>query len=171
MKILNVHERTLPVAVDKVLPLFHSLSSDKDLFWPVENWPRMRFKQGLKLGSIGGHGPIKYEVIEYDALGLISFRFLKPEGFRGSHTFKITAVDGSHTKLHHEIKMDASSLDYLYWSFVIRWLHDALMEDAFDKATNYLTNTNKHTPWNWWVKILRWLLTSKKMSKKVPSPH
>jgi hypothetical protein len=167
MKVLNVHERILPFSVDKVLPLFHSLATDKDLFWPFEKWPRMRFGDGLKFGSSGGHGPIKYEVIEYDPFGHVSFRFLKPKGFQGSHTLSIVEVDGVHTKLHHELTIRVRLLDYLYWSFVIRWLHDALMEDAFDKATTYLTNKNTFTPWIGWVKILRWLMTGqKRLGKK-----
>jgi hypothetical protein len=45
------------------------------------------------------------------------------------------------------------------WLMAIRPLHDALIEDAFDKLENQLTNESKTSPWSWWVKFLRRLLT------------
>jgi len=38
---------------------------------------------------------------------------------------------------------------------MIRWLHDALIEEAFDKVENYFTGNKKITPYNPWVKFLR----------------
>ena len=54
MKILNVHERTLPVAVDKVLPLFHSLSSDKDLSGRWKIGHECVLNKDLNLGQSAG---------------------------------------------------------------------------------------------------------------------
>ena len=41
------------------------------------------------------------------------------------------------------------------WVFVIHWLHDALIEDAFDKVENYFIYDKKETKHNIWVKFLR----------------
>ncbi len=45
----------------------------------------------------------------------------------------------------------------LTWPLVIRWLHDALIEDAFDKTENHFLSQKKVTSWSAWVKFLRWL--------------
>lgn len=51
--------------------------------------------------------------------------------------------------------MNTSFKATLLWVFVIRWLHDALIEDAFDKVENYFTTNKKVTNYNFWVKRLR----------------
>jgi len=48
--------------------------------------------------------------------------------------------------------------------FAIRWLHDALLEDAFDKIENQLCNEEKKSEWTPWVRILRRIMKSKKKS-------
>jgi hypothetical protein len=37
---------------------------------------------------------------------------------------------------------------------MIRWLHYAFIEDAFDKLENYLADNNKETKCGFWVKLL-----------------
>lgn len=158
MKIVNIHKRELPISKDKVLNLFSTLASDKDKIWPSENWPPMRFKEGLKKGSIGGHGPIRYEIINFDPNGCIAFKFLKPKGFNGLHKFEITAISQNSTDIKHSIIMTTSVLGTFKWIFAIKWLHDALLEDALDKIENQLTHQNLNTEWHLWVKLLRGIL-------------
>ena len=50
----------------------------------------------------------------------------------------------------------------LKWCLAIRWLHDAYIEDAFDKVENHCTESTKTTNWNLWVKTLRKVMTPKK---------
>ena len=46
------------------------------------------------------------------------------------------------------------------WSLGIRWLHDALVEEAFDKIERRFTDMQIQTKYNVWVKFLRGALTS-----------
>ncbi|WP_298512123.1 hypothetical protein [uncultured Kordia sp.] len=158
MKVINIHTRTIKVSKDKLLPLFATLSEKDDRIWPKEKWPSMRFKKGLVKNAEGGHGPVRYKVLEHDANGHVVFEFQKPTGFIGTHSFEITALDTNSTEIKHMISMKTKGFATLLWIFAIRWLHDALLEDAFDKVENYVTHSNKTTTWNLWVKILRKLL-------------
>jgi hypothetical protein len=54
--------------------------------------------------------------------------------------------------------MHTSGFALLTWPLVIRWLHDALIEDAFDKTENHFLSQKKVTSWSAWVKFLKWLL-------------
>ncbi len=155
MNVINVHERTIASPLSKVQAVFATLASAKDLMWPVKQWPKMKLNQGLEVGSRGGHGPIRYFVDAAIPGESVQFRFEQPQGFHGVHRFTIKAVDDQHTHLYHIIDMQTRGLDILSWSLGIRWLHDALLEDAFDQVENHLCGTRRHTEWNWWVKTLR----------------
>ena len=54
----------------------------------------MRFKNGLKEGSEGGHGSIKYKVVKYDPTELVEFKFQSPKGFNGTHKFEVRYWEG-----------------------------------------------------------------------------
>ncbi|SOE20203.1 hypothetical protein SAMN06298216_0698 [Spirosomataceae bacterium TFI 002] len=158
MNVQNIHRRKIRKPISNVLELFNTLSSKSDMIWPVENWPPMRFRNGLEIGSNGGHGPIRYEIIDYNPETHIEFKFLKPNGFNGTHKFEIFDLNFETTEIKHSITMTTSGLGTLKWLFAIRWLHDALVEDAFDKVENQLMQSNLKTKWNLWVKILRSIL-------------
>ena len=51
--------------------------------------------------------------------------------------------------------MKTSGWATLKWVLAIRWLHDAFIEDAFDKVENNLSGSNKRTEWSKWVIFLR----------------
>lgn len=155
MQVINVHKRIIHQSKEKVSQIFKTLATDDDLIWPYENWPAIRFKEGLKVGSKGGHGRIRYTIIEFREHELIKFQFSKPEGFNGTHKLKICIISEILTEISHEIIMNTSFKATLLWVFVIRWLHDALIEDAFDKVENYFTTNKKVTNYNFWVKRLR----------------
>jgi hypothetical protein len=46
----------------------------------------------------------------------------------------------------------------LQWVFVIKWLHDALIENAFDVIENNLSNEKIFTKWSRWVRLWRFIL-------------
>ena len=54
--------------------------------------------------------------------------------------------------------MQTNLVGTLQWKTFIRVLHDALIEDAFDKVENYFSSEKKKTEWSGWVKFLRMLL-------------
>lgn len=161
MKVLNIHKRTLNQPKEKVAELLKTLSTENDRIWPKEKWPEMKFKEGIKIGAKGGHGPIRYSIEKYNPNELIQFRFSKPNGFNGIHKFEINELSDQKTEIKHTIDMNTEGKGTLIWFFAICSLHNALIEDGFDKLENNFFDNRKSTKWNIWVKFLR-----KYMSKK-----
>lgn len=155
MKVLNIHKRTLNQPKNKVSELLKTLSTEDDMIWPKEKWPKMKFSKGIKVGVKGGHGPIRYSVEKYDLDKIIQFRFYKPTGFNGIHKFEIEETGINRTEIKHTIDMKVQGKGIFVWVFAIRSLHNALIEDAFDKIENYLSGKKKSTQWNLWTKFLR----------------
>jgi len=156
MNVRNVHTRIVTQPKSEVLQLFATLATKQDKIWPHEYWPAMRFKNGLMEGAEGGHGPIRYRVIHYDKMeGVAEFEFQKPKGFNGTHKLEINALDSKKMELKHTLAMKATGIGILTWTLAFRWLHDALIEDAFDKVENHFDNSAKRTAWSPWVKFLR----------------
>ncbi len=158
MKVLNIHERIIDQPISQVSTLFLSLATREDKIWPIEQWPPMKFKDGLKEGAAGGHGPIRYKVIRYDPSSSVTFQFQKPHGFNGIHTLAFNEMSDTSTLLRHTIDMQTSGQGTVLWIVGIRWLHDALIEDAFNKVENQFTQSPKKTRWNVWVRFLRVIL-------------
>ena len=155
MRVINIHKRRINQPKEKVSLLFNTLASKNDEIWPYEHWPAIKLENGLKIGSKGGHGTIRYTVVEFIEGHFIKFQFSKPEGLIGAHELKLNAVNETQTELVHEIKAKTSFKAMLLWIFVIRWLHDALIEDAFDKVENHFSDRQKTSTYSIWVKILR----------------
>ncbi len=162
MKVLNVHRRTVHQPKEVVLELLNTLASREDKIWPHEKWPRMKLDKGLKVGSKGGHGPIRYFVNEYEPDKLIQFQFTNPSGFYGVHRLQLKASDPHKTTLIHTIEMKTSPQGTLKWMLFVRALHDALIEDAFDKVENYFDDQDRKSKWSLWVKFCRNVLTPNK---------
>ena len=161
MKVLNIHKRTINQPKDKVTELLKTLSTENDRIWPKEKWPEMKFKEGIQIGAKGGHGPIRYTTEKYNPNEIIQFRFSKPNGFNGIHKFEIKELDKEKTEIKHTIDMNTEGKGTLIWTFAICSLHNALIEDGFDKLENNFSDNRKSTEWNIWVKFLR-----KQISKK-----
>ena len=162
MKVTNIHKRIISQPIDKVWPLLLTLSSKEDKIWPKEQWPAMNLDKGLVEGSKGGHGPIRYTVAQFIPKQLIQFQFQHPRGFNGYHQLEVAKVNHQKTELKHSILMQTKGSDTFLWIFVIRWLHDALIEDAFDKVENQFSEKKKKTPWNTWVRMLRSIFKKRK---------
>lgn len=159
MKVVNIHQRTIDQPKEKIVSLIETLSTKEDKVWPKEQWPKMRLNKGLVVGSKGGHGPIGYTIHQYQPGELIEFEFTKPQGFNGFHRFEIEPLSENQTSVKHIIDINTTGLGLLSWPLAIRWLHDALIEDAFDKIENQFLSEPKRTEWNLWVKMLRTILT------------
>ncbi|MEU6485201.1 SRPBCC family protein [Streptomyces sp. NPDC046887] len=156
MSVLNVHERRIEAPPDAVGALVDSLASEDDRVWPVRDWPRMRLDRGLTTGSAGGHGPIRYEVTGYEAGRRVSFRFTGPSGFHGHHELTATPAGGGATVLRHTLALTPRGTARLSWPLAIRWFHDALIEDAFDRVELTCTGALPHPArWNPYVRLLR----------------
>ncbi len=162
MKVLNIHKRIINQPKSKIVELLETLATENDKIWPKEKWPKIKFKNGLQVGEKGGHGLIRYSVEKYNPNEIIQFRFSKPTGFNGIHKFEITELANEQTEVKHTIDMTTTAKGTFMWFFVIRSLHDALIEDAFDKLENNFSNEKKSTKWNSWVKLLRKAMTKNK---------
>jgi hypothetical protein len=158
MRIDSVHRRHLDATGAQVGGLIDGLSSADDRLWPHDRWPAMRFDRPLEPGADGGHGPIRYRVETYEPGRSVVFSFSGPRGLSGTHRFTV-AADGDQTSLIHVIEGAASLRFTPAWVLVFRPLHDALIEDALDRAEEACTGTVVHPArWSWWVRLLRWLM-------------
>ena len=166
MKITNVHKRIINQPIERVSELITKLATKDDVIWPYEKWPAIKFKEGLKVGSKGGHGLIRYTITKYDPSRSITFQFTKPNGFNGIHEFKLDELSYNQTEINHTIDVDTSFAATIQWFLFIRWLHDALIEDALDKVENHFSEIEKKTEWSIYVKFWRWILASQ--TKKYP---
>lgn len=155
MKVINIHSRILNCSIKELTGLLETLATKNDKIWPKEKWPEMKFKSGIKVGAKGGHGPIRYSVEKYNPNEIIQFRFSKPNGFNGIHKFEINELSDKKTEIKHTIDMNTVGKGTLIWILGIRALHNALIEDGFDKLENDFLENQKLTEWNFWVKFLR----------------
>jgi len=155
MKVINVHKRLINRPKENVSRLLETLATQNDKIWPNNKWPAIRFNDGLKMGSKGGHGIIRYTIIDYVEGEHIRFQFIKPKGFHGTHEFNIIELNPNKVEINHCIKMNTSGFATFTWPFAIRWLHDALIEDAFDKVENRFSTKETATKYSVWVKLLR----------------
>lgn len=161
MKVFNVHSRIIQQPKAELEALFKTLASRDDKMLATDRWPAMKLDNGLSVGSKGGHGLIRYFVTAYRPGELIRFQFTKPDGFNGVHEFEIIERAPRETEIKHTINMNISGAALLTWPLAIRWLHDALIEDAFDKVENHFSQVKKPAQWNMGVKILRAILKPK----------
>jgi hypothetical protein len=159
MRVINVHERELNASLETAGALIDGLASDKDVLWPSDRWPPMRFVRPLGAGAVGGHGPIRYVVEAYEPGRSIRFRFTKPDGFRGNHRFELEKLSADRVKLCHVIEMRTVGVALLQWYFAIKPLHDALLEDALDRAELFAGGKPRNREWSLWVRFLRWAKT------------
>lgn len=165
MKVINVHERVLQASMTEIGRLIDELASPNDRLWPHDQWPAMKFDRPLSVGAVGGHGPIRYTVERYQPGQSIQFRFTQPKNFLGSHGFEIEMVEGEKTRLRHIIEMQVPGIAWLSWHFVIRPLHDALIEDALDQAELYIGGRPAQRNWSGWVRFLRRVMSRRRSSK------
>ncbi|HEX6853503.1 MAG TPA: hypothetical protein VF139_19055 [Candidatus Polarisedimenticolaceae bacterium] len=154
MKVLNVHERRLAATPDAVGELIDSLASSDDRLWPRKAWPSMRFDRPLGVGAVGGHGPIRYTVVEYLPGVCVRFRFDAPRGFHGTHRYEWEAVEGA-VVLAHVLEMETRGLATVTWPIFYRPLHDALIEDSLAVAQRSLRLAPERHPWSVRVRALR----------------
>jgi hypothetical protein len=155
----NIHERMIDAPLAKVGGLIDQLASRDDLLWPRDRWPAMRFDRPLEVGAVGGHGPVRYFVEAYEPGRFITFRFTAPKGFVGTHALEVEAGEAGATRLRHVLRMRARGLARLSWPLVFRWLHDALVEDALDRAEGCgISQSVKLRQWSHYVRLLRYVV-------------
>ena len=97
---------------------------------------------------------MKYTVQEYVPSKRVCFRFVKPVGFDGTHTFEVfSESDGC--RLEHRVEITPRGLARVAWPLIFGPLHDALAEDAVDRAVEAVGETRQKSRWSRWVRFLR----------------
>jgi hypothetical protein len=138
--ITNVHTRDLGVPAGPFVERVQEL-------WPPA-WGKQEFDRPLGVGADGGHGPIRYHCTEFVPGQSITFAFRDGDG---THT-----LSASGTVLRHELIGDFGFVKRARWTLVIRWLHDACLEDLFD-ACERAAGREPAAPARWspWVRLVR----------------
>ncbi len=154
MQVRNVHERFVPAAPEEVGALLDTLGGPDDLVWPRDHWWPMELDRPLGAGARGGHSDIRYAVESYEPGRRVVFRFDPACGLDGTHTFDVeTRPDG--VLLRHDLTARPLGGTRLLWPLLIRWIHDAVVEDAFDRVHERFAPGLRRTPWSPYVRLLR----------------
>jgi hypothetical protein len=167
MKVLNVHERELQATIEQTGALIDSLASQKDCLWPSHLWPRLEFDRPLGVGASGGHGPVRYFVEAYTPGQSIRFRFTRPKGFDGFHSYQVVKTSTPAVVLRHTLEITTRGLAVLSWPVFFRAMHDALIEDSLAAAQASLGEPPRIRRWSLWVRFLRWAVSGGKASAQV----
>lgn len=152
----NRHERALAAPPGAAGALIDSLAGPDDRLWPHRRWPAMRFDRPRQVGAVGGHGPIRYTVDQYERGVRIRFRFTAPAGFAGFHEYAVVPAGDGTCVLRHDLVMRTHGPARITWPLVFRPLHDALIEDSLDLAVRRLgSDLAAPSRWSPWVRLLR----------------
>ncbi len=155
MKVYNVHERHIEAPVETVGAMLDTLSSPDDAVWPGELWPKMAFDRSLQVGAVGGHGDVEYTVDAYDPGRRVVFRFADGLGLVGTHKLEVEP-QGTATLVRHVLEGHTTGWMRLMWPAVVRWAHDAVLEDLLDKVERGATGeVRRPARWSPWVRMLR----------------
>jgi hypothetical protein len=153
MKMSNVHERIIVAPAARVGVLLDTLASADDRFWPHENWPGVKFDLPLQVGAAGGHGTGSYSVSSYTPGRHIRFEF--GGGRQGFHEFTLQDVDDITCLIRHVTEGKLTFKSARRWYFLIRPLHNALIEDLFDKVESQVAKVEHPKVWSSRVQKLR----------------
>lgn len=153
----NTHERLINAPAARVGALLDRLSAADDPVWPAPAWPSMRLDRPLAAGAAGGHADIRYTVEEYEPGARVRFRFDPPRG--GWHEFSVEPLDDGRCLARHDMRIGTPGADLLLWPLMIRWLHDAVAEDALDNLQRGAGDpVGRPARWSPWVRLLHHLL-------------
>ena len=155
--IRNVHKRAMRGDIDVAESILGELSGPSDELWPRWRWPALLLDRGLQVGSRGGHGSVRYRVVEVEPRR-VRFGFAPRSLLRGEHelsvriagkgTFREPPGDEKEPRaewmnLEWQHRLDvAANLPDTAFRLVIQ-LHDVLIEDLLDQAERLLTGVEK----------------------------
>lgn len=155
----NVQRRRIDAPAASVGALIDRLAGPDDPLWPSHAWPPMRFDRPLQVGAVGGHGAIRYSVAEYEPGRRIRFHPDPTIGLHGYHEFRVEPA-GDASVLVHDLVGRASGGMVLAWPLAVRWLHEAVLQDALDNAERAATGiVRRPARWTPWVRLLRRAMT------------
>lgn len=125
----NIHRRTVSGPIERAGALLDALGSPEDRLWPSDRWHPMVLSDKHARGSHGGHGSVRYEVVESAPGRSVTFAF-RGDGLQGTHRFEVTE-DPEGVRWQHVLDLESPS--WVTRRLVLP-LHDALLEDLLDRA-------------------------------------
>ncbi|MFD9353870.1 SRPBCC family protein [Streptomyces sp. NPDC060031] len=152
----NFQQRLIDAPAAEVGALLDRLGSPQDLIWPTPAWSPLSLDAGLAVGSSGGHGRIRYSVAAHEPGRRVRFTFAPGLGMTGYHEFLITPEGPARCRVSHTAAGRLEGKMLLMWPLVIRWLHEALLQDVFDNIQRAATHHLPHPArWSARVRLLR----------------
>ncbi|WP_232541330.1 SRPBCC family protein [Nocardia bovistercoris] len=155
--IWNIHQRELPVSAQQAGALLDTVAEPGNPLWPADQWPALALDRPLQVGADGGHGTIRYACTAYEPGRTVEFTFAPSMPFAGAHTFEIIDRGEYGCVIRHLVVARAREpRGWLLWTFAIRWLHDAVIEELLDRAATAVGHPPAEPArWSPWVRMLR----------------
>src|SRR5713226_3693983 len=161
MKILCVHEREMHGSIEQVGEIVKTHGSSIDRMYPHELWPKTQMEGSdgpPEVGRIANRGALRFIMTSFE-IGIkvhYSWKFIEPAGFDGYHQTDVEDRGNGKLLFKTFVEMETRGLKAtLLWLFVMRPLHNAIVEDCFDKIERQLGLSPKGHKWSLWVKTLR----------------
>lgn len=157
LMICNVHLRTLPVPADVAGALLDRVAEPGNPVWPAPDWPALVLDRPLADGADGGHGRNRYTCTNYQPGRRVEFTFGPESPFVGTHAFDVLKSGSNACVLRHAVIATPRDLrGRLQWSLIIRWSHDAMIEDLLDRMAVAVGHPPvRPARWSPYVRLLR----------------
>ncbi|WP_052665231.1 DUF2867 domain-containing protein [Nitriliruptor alkaliphilus] len=152
----NVHEREIAAPAERLAAAFDRLGGDDDQLWPTPVWQPLVLDRPLQVGADGGHGPVRYWVSEHEPGRRVRFTFHPGFGLDGHHELTVDPLGPDRCVVRHVLEARTTGAMRLLVPTVVRWLHDAEVEDLLDGmervATGEVADPARWSPWVrlWW---------------------
>lgn len=129
--IRNEHSRTMPSTIARAQLLLETLGSEQDLLWPHDRFPALQLDDGHEPGSKGGHGSVRYRVVEATASS-VRFEMHPASKLVGGHILWFEDCGDGKLRWTHQLDLEltvpAPTLR------LILALHDAILEQLLVNA-------------------------------------
>jgi Protein of unknown function (DUF3995) len=131
----NVHVREIEAPVSVVGDILDTLGGPGDRVWANDIWVAepVVFDRPLGVGADGGHGSIRYSVVEYEPGRRLVFRFSPGGGLSGTHGFELEPGQPERTRITHFLEAETPRRMRPLLPILIGW-HDAMVETALDRV-------------------------------------
>jgi hypothetical protein len=152
-RIYNVHEREIAAPATVVGEILDTVGSADDRLWATDIWVAepVVFDRPLGVGASGGHGSIRYSVVEYEPSRRIVFEFSPDGSLSGTHRFELEPLGPDRCRLRHVLEAETSRWMRPIVPILVGW-HDAMVETALDRAELGATGSLERR-----TRIPRWL--------------
>ncbi len=152
----NVHERRIAAPVEEVGALLADVGRPDDRLWPAHDWMPMTLDRPVGVGARGGHDDIRYSVIAYEPGRRVVFGFEPPTLLTGRHALEVEPLPDGTALMRHVLEAQPHGAYRLLLPLVIRWIHDAVIEDLLDRAELAMGRAPaRPAAWSPWVRLLR----------------